>query len=205
MLDGRIAEFRQHTTPPWDNLRERRVLREIERRLGPRRAIEPSRRRALVVAVPLSLTVAALLTAYFVGLDFGKRRASASGGFAGPAAAISATTPPGPQGASAAPPGDVRLLADGTRLELSRGARLEVWTDSRTNIELAQDEGRVRYRVPPVPGRSFVVFARGVQVHVKGTIFVVDVDSSKVSVQVEQGLVRVAASSGQVELGVGDE
>ncbi|MDP9037213.1 MAG: FecR domain-containing protein [Myxococcota bacterium] len=209
MLDRHIAEFRQRTTPPWDNLRERRVLREIERRFGQRRSSESSRRRALVLAVPLTLTVAALLTAYFVGVDFGKRRAGGLPGLAGPPVATSVTGSASESPAAVrapAQPGDtMRLLADGTQLELSRGARVQVWADSETNIALAQDEGRVRYRVPPLPGRSFVVFARGVQVHVKGTIFVVDVDSGKVSVQVEQGLVRVAASSGQVELGVGDE
>jgi len=42
-------------------------------------------------------------------------------------------------------------------------------------------------------------------VQVKGTLFVVGVDSDKVSVKVEKGLVQVSANSGEVELGVGDE
>jgi len=108
-----------------------------------------------------------------------------------------------------APPGSaepgLRVLADGTRMELSHEARFDVRSESKKRVEIAQMEGRVRYRVPQVPGRSFVVIARGVEVRVKGTVFVVEVDSGKVSVRVEQGLVRVAASSGEVELGVGDE
>ncbi len=202
MIDDHIEEFRQRTTPPWDHLRERRVLREIERRLATRRALHRSRRRVLLFAVPLSFGVAALVVAYFVGVDLGQKRA-VGGPSAAPQVVVGSGAPapvPGP-----VEPTNVRVLADGSRLELSRAARVEVRSESGTRVELAQDEGRVRYQVPPVPGRAFVVFARGVLVQVKGTVFVVEVDSGKVSVRVEQGLVRVAASRGQVELGVGDE
>ena len=72
-------------------------------------------------------------------------------------------------------------------------------------MELIQSAGRVRYEVPPLPDRAFVVFAGGVRVQVKGTVFVVDIDAGKVTVKVERGLVRVAAKSGEVALGAGDE
>jgi transmembrane sensor len=96
-------------------------------------------------------------------------------------------------------------LADGTLLDLSRDAHVDVRTETRKRVEIAQSAGYVRYDVPPVPGRSFVVVAQGVQVQVKGTLFVVGIDAGKVSVKVERGLVHVAANSGEVELGVGDE
>jgi TolA-binding protein len=205
MLDELVENFRKRMEPRWDQMRERRALVEIERAIEQRASVRRSRRRTLMIAAPMALSVAALLVAYVVGVDFGKRSAKKGPRPDTEIVAMSSTatavTPPG----GAAQFTDSQVLADGTQLELSHGARIELRSESNKRVELAQIEGRVHYRVTPVAGRAFVVLARGVQVLVKGTVFVVDIDAGKVSVSVEQGIVRVAASSGEVDLGVGDE
>jgi transmembrane sensor len=206
MLDEQLERFRSEMSAPWDHLRERRVLREIERRLEERGARRRARRRAAVVAIPVSLSFAALAVAYFMGVDSGKTRAVVAPPVAvlkSGATGDAATAPE--RGGAVFEVVDSRVLGDGTVLELSRGAHVELRAESVKRVEIAQSEGRVRYRVTPQGGRPFVVVARGVLVQVKGTVFVVAVDGGKVSVKVERGLVHVAAKSGDVELGVGDE
>lgn len=202
MLDELIENFRRRMEPRWDHVRERRVLHEVEQRIEQRTARRSDRRKAIALALPLAFSVAALVVAYVVGVDFGKRSATN-------ARTLTPSAAPAPN--STAPNGvaadnvEARVMNDGSRLELSRAAKIEVRSESAKRVELAQTEGRVHYQVTHVPGRTFVVVARGVQVQVKGTVFVVDIDSGKVSVSVEQGRVRVAASSCEVELGAGDE
>ncbi len=204
MLDELIESFRKRMEPRWDDLRERRVLIDVEHTVGQRSAARKARRRALAVAIPLSMSVAALIVAYVVGVDFGKRSAASAPSVAAEnAVASSQPAPRAPAGTSDFT--ESRVLADGSRLELSHAARIEVRSESQKRVELTQNDGHVRYDVSHVPGRTFVVSARGVQIQVKGTIFVVDIDSGKVSVNVERGIVRVAASSGEVDLGAGDE
>ncbi|HXN31678.1 MAG TPA: FecR domain-containing protein [Polyangiaceae bacterium] len=204
MLDELIESFRRRMEPRWDDLRERRVLIDVERAVEQRSSRRRARRRALAVAIPLSFSVAALVVAYVVGVDFGKRSAARTPSPAAERAVASSQPAPGPVG-GAADFTESRVLSDGSRLELSHAARIEVRSESKKRVELVQNEGHVHYEVSHVPGRAFVVVARGVLIQVKGTVFVVDIDAGKVSVSVERGLVRVAAGSGEVELGVGDE
>ncbi len=75
MLDERAARFRERMQPAWDDLRERRLLRGIHRRLEDRRTRSGARRRALSVATPVLLGIAALVIAYVAGVDLGKRLA----------------------------------------------------------------------------------------------------------------------------------
>ena len=203
MLDDLIESFRRRMEPRWDPLRERRIRLGVERGLEQRTVLRNARRRTLAVAIPLSLSVAALAVAYVVGVNSGNRTAPKG---QDPARTVAAATnqPAAKQTATAAVE-ESRVMADGSRLELSRSAKIDVRNESPKRVELAQSEGRVHYQVTHVPGRTFVVAARGVQVQVKGTVFVVDIESGKVSVSVEEGRVRVAASSGEVELGAGDE
>jgi ferric-dicitrate binding protein FerR (iron transport regulator) len=206
MLDDLIENFRERTEPRWDDLRERRLVLDLDRTLEQRASRRKARGRTLVIAIPVlltSLSVAALVVAYVVGVDFGKKSAMRGSPPAQFGATSSQAAPSPSSGTSEI--AETRLLADGSRLELSRTARVEVRSVSKERVELAQNDGRVRYQVTRIPRRAFVVFARGVQVQVKGTVFVVDVEGGKVSVQVQQGIVRVAARSGEVDLGVGDE
>jgi transmembrane sensor len=206
MLDELVENLRRRMEPRWDHLRERRILLGVERTIEQRAARHGARRRVFAVAIPLTLSVAALVVAYVVGANSGSRTAAKSQDPARSVAAAS-TQPAATQteSAGAARVEESRVMADGSRLELSHSAKIDVRSNSAKRVELAQTEGRVHYQVTHLPGRPFVVIARGVQVQVKGTVFVVDIESGKVSVSVEEGRVRVASSSGEVELGVGDE
>jgi transmembrane sensor len=203
MLNEDIERRCRQLMPPWDPLRERRVLREIERSLERRQARRKTIRRFAVAASVLLIAAAPSVT-YLVALEFGARRPTERP-IAPVQVATSQLVPAPAQPAASFDVFESRRLADGTNLDLSRNARLDVLSDSKRSVEVAQSAGYVRYSVPPLPGRSFLVVARGVRVQVKGTRFVVGVNSDKVSVKVEKGLVQVAANSGEVELGVGDE
>jgi transmembrane sensor len=207
MLYDLVERIRRQMQPPWDHLRERRVLREVERQLEERETHRRTR-RAYGVALSMSLGAAALVGGGVAGVESARKHAAektavsavavASARAAGPATPVSSF-------AASFNVAETRDLADGTLLDLSRGARVDVRSETRKKVELAQSAGYVRYTVPPMPGRAFVVDAAGVLVQVKGTIFVVGVDAGKVSVKVERGLVHVIANSGEVELGLGDE
>jgi transmembrane sensor len=208
MLYDLVERIRRQMQPPWDHLRERRVLREVERQLEGRETRRRTRRRASVVAVSMSLGAAALVCLGVASVESVRKHAAER--TVVPAVAIASASAGGPTTpvasfAASFNVAETRDLADGTLLDLSRGARVDVRSETRKKVELAQSAGYVRYTVPPLPGRAFVVDAAGVHVQVKGTIFVVGVDAGRVSVKVERGLVHVIANSGEVELGVGDE
>jgi transmembrane sensor len=204
MLDEDIEEVRRRMQPPWDHLRERRVLRGVERGLEQRQARRVVARRALAAAALVATGVVLAVLAYVAGVDVGRKLAT--GGRVAPVSAAGSMSAPEPMGrVEGFDVFESRGLADGTLLDLSPGARVDVRTETAKRVEVLQSAGYARYDVPPRPGRAFVVLARGVRVQVKGTRFVVGVDAGKVSVKVERGLVHVLASSGEVELGAGDE
>jgi transmembrane sensor len=204
MLDEHIDLFRKRMEPPWDDLRERRVLRGIERRLQERSGRRQGRwiLLAIAAAIPLLLGITALVLCYFTGFDLHSQRATVGAPGSVQPTAVASQPATGIDGGFDAL---TRVLDDGSLLELSPAARVRVRSETTTKVEVAQDAGRVRYQVSPTPGRAFVVSAEGVQVRVTGTIFIVNVEAGKVSVKVERGRVRVSSSSGEVELGVGDE
>lgn len=87
-------------------------------------------------------------------------------------------------------------LPDGSSVLLGEAARLSVSKASVSEVELHLDRGRVACDVVHDPARRFVVEAAGVEVHVKGTRFTVEVDASQISVHVERGAVEVTNRSG---------
>jgi transmembrane sensor len=210
MLDELVQALRKRMAPPWDDLRERRLLRGIERALHERRARRATWKKALSIALPAALAVAAVAALLAVGA-LGARRLTSRGATPVQLASAERASSPSPEQDASAPRGDdfdgaeLRELSDGSRLELLQPARIEVRTETGTRVEIEQLAGRVRYQVAHVPERTFVVVARGVQVQVTGTVFVVAVDGGKVSVKVQRGRVHVTESNGEVELGAGDE
>jgi transmembrane sensor len=204
MLDERIDSFRKKMHPAWDDLRERRLLRGVRRTLDERSVRRAVRRRAVFVAVPLVLAVAALVVAYATGVDFGRRQAMRHPTSATAPSPAETTAPVVPSAADSPEP-EVRVLADGSRLELSASARVDVSTETPSRVELAQSGGRVRYQVAHVPDRAFVIRAGGVRVEVTGTVFVVSFEGDKIAIQVDAGRVRVSGPGKEAELGAGDE
>lgn len=86
-----------------------------------------------------------------------------------------------------------RVLADGSTVELDRGAAIEVDLDSaRRTVRLVQ--GKAHFSVTRDPLRPFVVAAGGVEVRAVGTAFAVSRAPAMTSVVVTHG--RVAVQSG---------
>jgi transmembrane sensor len=203
MLDEQIEIYRRQVRPRWDHLRERRLLRSVEQRLEQAQARGGRPAWRVRIALTVSIAIGALLVGYFGGVKVNKLRMTQEGVASSKAAAVTSAIP---VASTALPePIESRTLADGSRLELSSGARVDVRSASSNRMELAQSGGRVRYVVAHDPWRAFVVLAEGVQLHVTGTVFVVEINAGKVSVHVEEGRVRVAALRGDVELGAGDQ
>jgi TolA-binding protein len=91
-------------------------------------------------------------------------------------------------------------LVDGSKLRLDPRSRVEVGDKTPSAVSLVLQRGRVDCDVTHREGRTFVVVASGVEVHVIGTHFSVaneqNEDSLRVEVRVERGTVEVR-SSGQ--------
>lgn len=93
-------------------------------------------------------------------------------------------------------------LIDGSKLKLEPNSRVEMGDETPSAVRLVLERGRVDCDVTHRSGRSFVVVASGVEVHVVGTHFSVTTehneDTIRVEVRVERGAVDVR-SAGQHE------
>jgi transmembrane sensor len=201
MLDDQIDSFRQDMQPQWDDLRARRGLRGALSRLEARRTRVRVRRRMLAFGVPGVTALLLLVVAYSAGRELGIRRANPQES----AKIEQVAARQNAEEAAASTTSSSRSLSDGSRLQLSQSAHVELQTETPSRVELAQSDGRVRYEVAQVPSRAFVVKVRGAEVRVKGTVFVVDVGADRVRVSVERGRVQVNGPAGDVLLGAGEE
>jgi len=83
-----------------------------------------------------------------------------------------------------------RLLPDGSKVELNRGAELRVeFTATERRVVLVR--GEANFDVAKDPARPFVVWANGVAVRAIGTRFNVRLDPASVEVLVTEGRVAV--------------
>jgi transmembrane sensor len=162
-----------HRPPPWDDVRERRVLARV---LRARAEPAPRPRWGIGVVAAGGIAAAAALTLWIV------RHPSAPSGKAGAVATLAAS--------SAAPASSISLV-DGSSAFLSPEANVAVVEQSSERVRIQQNRGRVRYEVRPDPKREFAVVAEGVSVQVKGTIFEVTTEDRVVEVRVERGHVVV--------------
>ncbi len=186
----------------WDDLRERRVLSQLmdEVQAPP---LAPARRgrgpwaMATVAAAVTAVAAAAML--WLVPSRVGADAVPLALTSPDLAAIDTPSTPAIPHVDPAR-----LVLADGSFALLDGAARVQLVEQSDARVALAQDSGRVRYEVAPDRSRDFEVDARGVHVHVVGTIFSVDVGTSHVAVGVERGIVEVRARASTVTLHAGD-
>jgi len=188
MLDEQIAAAERE--PPWDDLRERRVLVRARAQFAERRA----RRRALVMGGGVAglAAAAAIATWAIAGMN----------GTGGPRGAVTASATDREAPAQGERPSMV--LLDGSRVVLSGGARAHVDVETPERVELSQASGEVRYEVTPMPSRAFIVRAGHVSVSVLGTIFVVGRDADAVAVRVVRGRVRVDDGARTIVLAPGE-
>ena len=178
-----LQAVRAAMEPPWDDLREQRVLRGA---FDSRKRTDRRRRMTAIGAVACTVMVSIALV---VGI--------ALRGSHEPTAIASAP--------STAPSASVLSLSDGSRVSAQPDAQVLLEVDQPSEVRFAQNSGQVLYEVAPNPQRQFVVRVSNVQVRVKGTAFSVKVDPDSVLVHVDRGLVAVDDGSAVAELGAGEE
>jgi len=85
-------------------------------------------------------------------------------------------------------------LEDGSRVDMNRGAALEVeYTDKERRVELVSSEAH--FAVAKDPERPFIVSIRGLEVRAVGTAFNVRVGEDQIEVLVTEGRVRMGSPS----------
>jgi transmembrane sensor len=107
-----------------------------------------------------------------------------------------------------AQPTDALVLADGSRVTLSRGAELVLESATRERVHLLLAAGAIDLDVTHVAGRPFVVTAGGHDVTVRGTAFSVKLDARDggartLTVEVTRGRVDVTGPTGLHTLDAG--
>jgi transmembrane sensor len=178
----------KHVPPRLSQARLARQWEAIEARLGGE-GTGAWRRGRVALALGLALAAAALVL--FV------RR--------GPTGTTAATLVDGTWLESpASGPAPAVVLADGSRVALGAKSRLRVTSTRPEAVRLDLARGRVDVRATHVEGRSFVVAAGDVEVHVVGTRFTVE-DDGPVRVHVEEGRVRVHDPRGERFVSGGEE
>jgi transmembrane sensor len=193
MRPEEVSKIRRELEPPWNDLREQRVLGRIQE------ARRRARRRPAQIAGGAAVLAAAAVVA-LIAVRWGHVSSPATGAPSSPVASASAPTSPSP-----GPEHEQRLaLADGSQAFLVRDARVRVDEQRADLVHIAQERGEVRYEVRPDRSREFVVVAPGASVRVRGTIFSVDVEGDHVEVRVERGKVEVDDGARLRELVAGE-
>ncbi len=183
--------------PPWDEVRERRVLARIEEQWEAARRQRRDRRKPkrwlAWGAAAAALAGFGQLGAWFILKDRG----------AGPGQPV----PGGGRRDIHAPKlsaASELSLGEGVRAYLAPDAEVAVLVRTSREVRVRQDAGKVRYVVRHRPGRRFVVEARGVIVEDLGTVFTVEV-AGTVRVRVEEGAVRILGRGAWHRLDAGME
>jgi transmembrane sensor len=189
MRPEEAAAIRKELEPPWNDLREQRVLGRIQEARRRGRGVS---RRNLVLGGSLAF---AAVCAVMVAIAL-RHPVAPTTTVAGGASAV---------GPSESPAHEQRMmLADGSQALLVRDADVQVKEQNPHLVHIAQQRGEVRYEVRPDPSREFVVFAPAATVRVRGTIFTVAIESDHVEVRVERGKVEVDDGTRTRELVVGE-
>lgn len=191
----------------WDDVRERRVLTAVERRLEARAQARARNRRIAGWSGGLTAAAAAVALGVFGLVSAGTPEPRSDRMQAATQALQDLeVTEPGP-GTNDTVGSDAPTMAfaDGSVARLRDDARIDIEVQTDDLVRLEQSSGTVRYEVTPNPARRFVVDAAGVEVRVIGTVFTVTVGGEAVAVAVERGRVAVEGSDRVAELGAGDQ
>ncbi len=180
MTSRDLAALRAKLEPPWDDLREQRVLVALlEKR---RRSILPRQRAWVWALVP----AAAVLALVVWGVRAWHRT---------PTVATNAAAPGGQS---------TIALADGSTAILATEATVQIEEQRADRVHLVQSRGSVRYEVRPDTAREFVVSAADAIIRVRGTVFTVNMHDGAVEVGVERGRVEVSHGGTTHDLVVGE-
>lgn len=183
----KLAAIRTAMHPPWDDLREQRVLRGALAR----GAARVGRRRVVALGLMCSVAVlSAMVGSALLGHWHSSRNAEIA---SVPAAASSSSA------------GSVLTLADGSNVWVGPSGRIRVDHQTQDFVHIVQEGGEARYHVARDPAREFVVSAALLKLRVLGTDFLVKMTSDAVFLHVDAGRVRVEDSSGVTVFGPGEE
>ena len=181
----------QIAPPPWDELREQRVLARIqEQRRAPLSRLSRLPRPRIIGYGMAAAALCAVLALVFIGrgrLFPSTTKTLATG------TSASATSAP-----------STLALVDGSQMHLLRDAAVKVDEERPEVVRIAQTRGAVRYEVSHNPSREFTVHAANTTVRVRGTVFTVDVRDDAVEVRVERGRVEVDDGARKHELVAGE-
>jgi transmembrane sensor len=100
--------------------------------------------------------------------------------------------PPAAVAAAAIPMIEQRILPDGTRIDLNRGAAISVFYSGRER-RVRLEEGEAHFNVVSDAARPFIVSAAGVDVRAVGTAFNVRLEAKRVEVLVTEGRIDMKA------------
>jgi hypothetical protein len=166
-------------TPPLTEARLARQYDAIRERVGAAPRTDARRWPAWAVAAAATVALVVVLVTTHRGAAPGGGLMEGAVLEAGPASGVGVT------------------LADGSRLDLSAGARARLTGARATAVRVDLERGAVEIEAAHVEGRSFVVGAGPFEVRVVGTHFVVQRTGDRVTVRVERGAVEIAGAAAE--------
>jgi transmembrane sensor len=171
------ARVKRSVEPPWDDLREQRVLARVQ---------EAKRTRLAKRPLPVAwIAAAAVLLASVLGLTAYRMQTRVA-----PVAVVKSEPK--------------MVLADGSEVVLGGDANVTIDEQGEELVRLTQTRGEARYDVRPNAKRSFAVQAGDVVVRVLGTAFTVTMSDDKVRVHVIRGRVEVEGGGKTSTLSIGE-
>jgi transmembrane sensor len=185
--DDELARLKQHLEPPWDEVKEQRVLARVL--AARKRTAEPAQWRPRLALPAVAAAAVAFGAAVFILRPSPSPRELPQ----------ATTTAPSPAAAA-----QTMALADGSQAILIREAGLQVEEQRPEKVAIVQRRGTVRYEVKPNREREFSVRAGGNLVRVRGTIFTVEMSAANVEVAVTRGRVEVDDGARTRELSAGE-
>ena len=202
MNTEKLAWLLRHDPVPWDDLRERRVLGDLQKHLSAElHGLKVTGGQSLfgdmLPARVVVIAAAALLVCLgaFIGARF----------FAPPAPAQPSDGQPTATSQASDVTSYSTLLINGLgKARLSPTARMTLERETANEIHLRQSRGRIRYTIQPQREKTLVIHVHAVEVRVIGTAFDINVTGDTVSVEVMKGVVSVTTGAGPLFLSAGE-
>lgn len=189
MKPNDYARIKDSLEPPWDDLREQRVLTRVveanrQRPARPGRYLATPTRKLFVIVPTIAVAAAAAFMLRSSPAPSTQQGTEANAIQSPPSVVAPATGP-------AVAPEHLMALADGSKAVLLREAGLQVEEQRADRVRIHQKRGEVRYEVRPDPAREFTVRAGNTAIRVRGTVFTVDLKNDTLEVRVQRGKVEV--------------
>ena len=208
-IDDHIAAVNR-TPVSWDDVREQRVLSQIQRER--RGMVHIARRRHVLrwtAVAAAALTTLGIAVWVLFSVDKGPtstqpEMATAPPRFDVPPAAAPIDPVPSER-MTTATNGGVLGLGDAGRVVLFADAEVSVRNQSKTFVSIVHVGGKARYEITPNRHRRVEVTAAGVRIGVVGTVFTVTRENEVVTVEVSRGIVEVDDGDRALRLGKGEK